>query len=157
MEAIKSIARALLKLALFIAFTYLLLGPLAAIFRSFWTHQAEPTIIQATARTVGVAFQITCLYFSMLISCFITQKLKKLRLLRFAIGLAIMAAAYYLSENAMQAIIAWMTVLIGGMVVVALIVIVSSFALYYTLWVVVWPWLLLHGMTIEDIDTRDWL
>ena len=140
METSKNIARAILKLALFITFVFLLAKPFGVLMLSFWDRRTEPSVVEFVSRLVGIASQFSIMYIGMLIAFFITRKLRRFRLLQVLTGFSAMTGAYFLSVHALRTIIAWAAVLVGGMMALGVIVIIGAIALYVYLWTVLGPW-----------------
>lgn len=146
----KSIARAILKLALFILFIYLLAKPFGILMLSFWDRRTEPSVVEFVSRLIGIASQFSIMYIGMLISFFITRKLRRVRLMQVLTGFSIMAGAYYLSVHALRTIIAWAAVLVGGMMALGFVVLIGAIALYVFLWTVLGPWSVILLMSDRD-------
>ena len=140
METSKNIARAILKLALFITFVFLLAKPFGVLMLSFWDRRTEPSVVEFVSRLVGIASQFSIMYIGMLISFFITRKLRGFRLMQVLTGFSVMVGAYFLSVHALRTIVAWAAILVGGMMTLGIIVIIGSIALYVLLWTVLGPW-----------------
>ena len=140
METSKNIARAILKLVLFITFVFLLAKPFGVLMLSFWDRRTEPSVVEFVSRLVGIASQFSIMYIGMLISFFITRKLRGFRLMQVLTGFSVMAGAYFLSVYALRTIVAWAAILVGSMMTLGIIVIIGSIALYVLLWTVLGPW-----------------
>lgn len=150
METSRNLARAVLKLALFITFAFLLAKPFGVLMLSFWDRRTEPSIVEAVSRLIGIASQFSIMYIGMLISFFITRKLRRVRLIQVLTGFSVMAGAYYLSVHALRTIIAWAAVLVGGMMALGFVVLIGAIALYVFLWTVLGPWSVILLMSDRD-------
>ena len=140
METSKNIARAILKLVLFITFVFLLAKPFGVLMLSFCDRRTEPSVVEFVSRLVGIASQFSIMYIGMLISFFITRKLRGFRLMQVLTGFSVMVGAYFLSVHALRTIVAWAAILVGSMMTLGIIVIIGSIALYVLLWTVLGPW-----------------
>lgn len=140
METSKSIARAILKLVLFITFVFLLAKPFGVLMLSFWDRRTEPSVVEFVSRLIGIVCQFSIMYIGMLIAFFITWKLRKFRLMQVLTGFSVMAGAYFLSVHALRTIVAWAAILVGGVMALGVVVIIGAIALYVFLWTVLGPW-----------------
>lgn len=98
MRILRNIGRAIIKLALFALFAYLLARPYAVGVVSLITERL-PGPVEFVSGVMGFISRLVFLFVGMVLSFMLTRKVGELRLVQIVIGYASMAGMYWLAEN----------------------------------------------------------
>ena len=145
-----TIARAIIKLAIFAFFVCALVKPFVLLLLSVANDNTDPGVVGFVARSMGILAQLTILYMGMFVSYVVTRKLRHYRLLQIVTGFALMGGIYWLAKYACLQVVSWIAALVSGMFTVALIVVIALAALCIFLWAATGPWAFIACLMLKD-------
>lgn len=147
---LSTIARAILKFAMFVFFAFALVKPFVLLMLSVADNNTDPGVVNFVARFMGMLIRLTMLYIGMFISYAISRKLKSHRILQIITGFAVMGGVYWLAKYAYLRVISWIAMLVSSMFAVALVIIIGLAALTVFLWIAAGPWAFIAYFMLKD-------
>ena len=151
MRILENIGRAIIKLALFALFAYLLARPYAVAVVSLITERL-PGPVEFVSGVMGFISRLVFLFVGMVLSYMLTRKVGELRLVQIVVGFASMTGMYWLAATIARFIGQVIGVLVKGILAVGAVIVIGCALVFVVLRIVGFGSVFLLGLLRDDDD-----
>ncbi len=151
MRILQNIGRAIIKLAFFALFAYLLARPYMVAVVSLITERL-PGPVEFASGIIGFVSRLVLLFVGMVLSYMLTRKVGELRLVQIVVGYASMAGMYWLAATIARFIGQVIGVLVKGILAVGAVIVIGCALVFVVLRIVGFGSVFLLGLLRDDDD-----